>query len=214
MTVKPEMTTGLVWSALADPAHDSQRLFRQILAALSEPGTLHAIAVAEPPQARLGAALWGALLTLCDLETKIWIAADLDSPPLREALTFHTGARITNDPANADFALLTPESFDPDIPFALGSDSYPDRSTTLLVAVERLENIEGWRLSGPGIAESRMLDIGDGSRALMTRLAANRASFPCGLDAIFGCGGQLAAIPRSTRIDSTRIDGANAGEVN
>lgn len=206
MTVKPEMTTGLVWPALADPAHDSQRLFRQILAALSEPGTLHALAVAEPPQARLGAALWGALLTLCDLETKIWIAADLDSPPLREALTFHTGARITNDPANADFALLTPESFDPDIPFALGSDSYPDRSTTLLIAVERLENIEGWRLSGPGIPGQRTLDIGGGAACdtLMTRLAANRASFPCGLDAIFGCGGQLAAIPRSTRV--TRAD--------
>lgn len=205
----------LAWPALADSVHDSQRLFRQILAALSEPGTLHTLVLPEPPQARLGAALWGALLTLCDLETRVWIAADLDSPALREALTFHTGARITADPANADFALLTPESFDPDAAFALGSDRYPDRSTTLLVAAPDLANRRGVRLSGPGIAEARDLDIGDtsGCRALMTRLAANRTTFPRGLDAIFGCGAQLAAIPRSSRIDSTRIDGATVEEM-
>lgn len=212
MTVKTETTRNLVWPGLADPAHDSQRLFRQILGAISEPGTLTTLALPAPPSDALGAALWGVVLTLCDLETRVWIAADLDSSALREALTFYTGARITDDPASADFALLTHESFDPQTPFAVGSDTYPDRGTTLLVAVERLENDtngadeadHGWRLSGPGIAESRVLDIGDGAgcRALMTRLAGNRASFPQGLDAIFGCGAQLAAIPRSTRIAS------------
>ena len=226
MTVKTEMTRDLVWPGLTDPAHDSQRLFRQILGALSEPGTLTTLALPAPPQMApsdaLGAALWGVVLTLCDLETRIWVAADLDSPSLREAMIFHTGARITDDPADADFALLTHESFDPQTPFAVGSDTYPDRSTTLLIAVPRLENDanggtngaddedNGWRLSGPGIAESRGLDIGDtaGCRALMTRLAGNRASFPCGLDAIFGCGARLAAMPRSTRIasDKARAD--------
>lgn len=212
MTVKTEMTRDLVWPGLADPAHDSQRLFRQILGAMSEPGTLTTLAVPAPPQAApsdaLGAALWGVILTLCDLETRVWIAADLDSPALREALTFHTGARITDDPANADFALLTHESFDPQTPFALGSDTYPDRGTTLLVAVERLDNAGPWILSGPGIETTRALDIGDspGCRALMDRLAANRASFPRGLDMIFGCGAQLAAVPRSTRVDSREVN--------
>ncbi|WP_295035159.1 phosphonate C-P lyase system protein PhnH [Salinicola sp.] len=212
MTVKTEMTRDLVWPGLADPAHDSQRLFRQILGAMSEPGTLTTLAVPAPPQAApsdaLGAALWGVILTLCDLETRVWIAADLDSPPLREALTFHTGARITDDPANADFALLTHESFDPQTPFALGSDTYPDRGTTLLVAVERLDNAGPLSLSGPGIETTRALDIGDspGCRALMDRLAANRASFPRGLDMIFGCGAQLAAVPRSTRVDSREVN--------
>ncbi|KFF49301.1 hypothetical protein GY26_08680 [Gammaproteobacteria bacterium MFB021] len=212
-----------VWPGLADPAHDSQRLFRQILGAMSEPGTLATLAVPAPPQTSpsdaLGAALWGVVLTLCDLETRVWVAADLDSPALRQALTFHTGARITDDPASADFALLTHDAFDPEMPFALGSDTYPDRGTTLLVAVERLENDSNeargdnnsWRLSGPGIADSRLLDIGDspGCRRLMSRLGANRTSFPQGLDMIFGCGARLAAVPRSTRV--TRAD---AKEVN
>ncbi len=212
-------TVSAAWPGLADPAHDSQRLFRQILGAMSEPGTLETLVLPAPPSDALGAALWGVVLTLCDLETRVWIAADLDSPALRQALAFHTGARITDDPASADFALLTHDAFDPEMPFALGSDTYPDRGTTLLVAVERLENdsneargdTNGWRLSGPGIADSRLLDIGDspGCRRLMSRLGANRTSFPQGLDMIFGCGARLAAVPRSTRV--TRAD---AKEVN
>jgi alpha-D-ribose 1-methylphosphonate 5-triphosphate synthase subunit PhnH len=200
----------LSWPALDDTVHDSQRLFRQVLGAMSEPGTVHELVAPTPPaQPRhplLGAALWGVVLTLCDLETRIWIAADLDTPTLREALTFHTGARITDDPASADFALLTHESFDPQTPFAVGSDTYPDRGTTLLVAVERLTNVGPWALSGPGIETTRALDVGDaaGCRMLMDRLAANRACFPQGLDMIFGCGAQLAAVPRSTRIASAK----------
>ncbi|WP_110642033.1 phosphonate C-P lyase system protein PhnH [Salinicola sp. CPA57] len=202
----------LSWPALDDTVHDSQRLFRQVLGAMSEPGTVHELVVPTPPaqpqKPLLGAALWGALLSLCDLDTTIWIGAELDSPALREALTFHTGARITDDPASADFALLTHGSFDPRTPFAVGSDTYPDRGTTLLVAVERLANAGPWRLSGPGIETTRALDIGDspGCRALMDRLAANRASFPRGLDMIFGCGAQLAAVPRSTRVDSREVN--------
>lgn len=221
MTIAKDASLDLAaWPGLAEPAHDSQRLFRQILGAMSEPGTLTTLALSAPPQAppsdALGAALWGAVLTLCDLETRVWIGADLDSPALREALTFHTGARLVDDPALADFALLTPDSFDPATPFAVGSEAYPDRSTTLLVVVEALANQMGWRLSGPGIAESRDLDIGDsaGCQALMERLCANRASFPCGIDAIFGAGDQLAAISRSTRIASGLMRPTTAAEVN
>lgn len=217
-------TMNLAWPGLDDAVHDSQRLFRQVLGAMSEPGTLHELVAPtpscvpnhEPPKPLIGAALWGALLSLCDLDTTIWIGAELDSPALREALTFHTGARFTDDPASADFALLTQESFDPQTPFALGSDTYPDRGTTLLVAVERLANAGPWSLSGPGIETTRALDVGDapGCRALMQRLSTNRASFPCGIDAIFGAGDQLAAIPRSTRIAVGQIRVATAMEVN
>lgn len=217
-------TMNLAWPALDDAVHDSQRLFRQVLGAMSEPGTLHELVAPTPscapnhdPQKPLiGAALWGALLSLCDLDTTIWIGAELDSPALREALIFHTGARLVDDPATADFALIAAETFDPATSFAVGIDTYPDRSTTLLVVVETLANRSGWRLSGPGIAESRDLDIGTsaGCRALMQRLSTNRASFPCGIDAIFGAGDQLAAIPRSTRIAVGQIRVATAMEVN
>ncbi|WP_110654401.1 phosphonate C-P lyase system protein PhnH [Salinicola halimionae] len=217
MTTEKDTSLDLAaWPALADPIHDSQRCFRQVLGALSEPGKRQTLTPFQGSPPHLGVALWGTLLALCDLETRVWIGADLDSASLRQALTFHTGARLVDDPALADFALLTPESFDPATPFAMGSDIYPDRSTTLLVVVETLVNQLGWRLSGPGIAESRDLNIGDsaGCQALMKRLGANRASFPCGIDAIFGAGDQLAAIPRSTRIAGGPSRPTAATEVN
>lgn len=190
----------MLWPALTDPVHDSQRLFRQILQAMSEPGTLHELQVPCPPQdAPIGPALWGALLTLCDLDTQLWIAPALDSPALHEALTFHTGCRLIQDAAQADFALVTPDTLASEIDFAIGNDSYPDRSTTLLVAVERLSDDGPWQLSGPGIETQRRLDVGN-AHALMGRLSANRSLFPCGLDAILTCGARLSAIPRSTRI--------------
>lgn len=191
------------WPTLNDPVHDSQRLFRQILMAMSEPGTLHALDASHPPAGEIGPAVWGTLLTLCDLDTRIWIADELDSPSLREALVFHTDCLLTHEPAYADFALVTPAALVRAPDFALGSDDYPDRSTTLLVVLESLSEEGGLQLSGPGIPVTRTLGLGDRQavRPLVDMLRTNRRFFPCGLDAILTCGTWLAAIPRSTRIE-------------
>ncbi|SDO17412.1 phosphonate C-P lyase system protein PhnH [Vreelandella arcis] len=190
----------MLWPGLTDPVHDSQRLFRQLLQAMSEPGTLHNLEVAAlPEEAPIGNALWGALLTLCDLDSQVWIARELDTQALRDALAFHTGCRLTDEPSGADFALVTPATLTGDIAFATGSDEYPDRSTTLLIPLDRLTDEGSWQLSGPGIPERRWLDVG-GGEALMACLARNRALFPRGLDALLACGSRLTAIPRSTLI--------------
>lgn len=191
----------MLWPTLNDPVHDSQRLFRQLLSAMSEPGTLHTLEVPSPPGDDIGPALWGVLLTLCDLDTRVWLAPGLDTPELCEALAFHTGCRLSDDPTEADFALVTPDVLAEPIAFALGSDEYPDRSTTLLVALDTLEPTGEWRLTGPGIALRRQLGLGAAAAPLMARLAANRGCFPCGLDVILTCGARLAALPRSTRIE-------------
>lgn len=193
------------WPTLDDSVHDSQRLFRQLLTAMSEPGTLLALEAPSPPSADIGPALWGSLLTLCDLDTRVWLAPELDTPALREALLFHTGCRLTDEPAQADFALVTPATMRDAPDFAQGSDEHPERSTTLLVALDTLVTADSaggsWRLSGPGIPGQRALGVGESARPLMRRLAANRERFPCGLDAILACGGRLAALPRTTRLE-------------
>ncbi|WNK20288.1 phosphonate C-P lyase system protein PhnH [Halomonas piscis] len=193
----------MLWPAFNDPVHDSQRLFRQLLQAMAEPGTLEMLRAPEPPrEASIGPALWGVLLTLCDLDTPLWIAGELDSPSLREALRFHTGCPVTEDSAAAEFALLTSGTLAREIEFATGSDAYPNRGATLLIAIDHLEAPGPWQLSGPGIADRRHLDIGDADD-LMTRLNANRTSFPRGIDVILTCNDRLVAIPRSTRVERT-----------
>lgn len=193
------------WPTLNDPVHDSQRLFRQLLTAMSEPGTLQTLVAPALPGNPICPALWGSLLTLCDLDVRVWLAPALDAPALREALAFHTGCRLAEAPAAADFALVTPATMNVTSEFSLGSDEYPDRSTTLLVALEILDVGDAgegaWRLSGPGIPGQRSLSVGYSARPLMRRLAANRECFPRGLDAILACGERLVALPRTTRIE-------------
>lgn len=203
------------WNAFDTPVHDSQRVYRQLLSAMAEPGTFAAVegAPVPPSDAAIGTACWATLLTLCDLDTRVWLAPELDAAGLGEALAFHTGALRAQCPADADFALVTPAtlegSAEREAPgFREGSDTYPDRSTTLVVVLDRLDSVGPWALSGPGIPGVRRLDPGEGGEALMTRLAANRSRFPLGLDAILTCDGRLAAVPRSTRI--TRAEEVDA----
>ncbi|PRY72731.1 phosphonate C-P lyase system protein PhnH [Halomonas ventosae] len=195
------------WNAFDTPVHDSQRVYRQLLSAMAEPGTFAEVGGAPlpPPGAAIGTACWATLLTLCDLDTRVWLAPELDAVGLGEALAFHTGARQAERPDVADFALVTPATLaakgEAEAPaFQEGSDTFPDRSTTLVVMLDRLDTAGPWALSGPGIPVQRRLGVGQGGEALMTRLAANRDRFPRGLDAILTCGTRLAAVPRSTRI--------------
>ncbi|WP_051510672.1 MULTISPECIES: phosphonate C-P lyase system protein PhnH [Cobetia] len=207
------------WPALDDAVHHSQRLFRQLLSAMSEPGTVHDIPVSSMPQGvALSSAAWGTLLALCDLESRLWIADELNRDGLAAAISFHTGARIVTCADEADFALVTPHSCQRMPNVSEGSDTYPDRSTTLIVvlaATGTLKSAEGfphapahgplptrdWRLSGPGIRDSRVVALDVKAEALMQRLACNRAHFPLGLDAILTADTHLIAIPRSTQID-------------
>lgn len=204
------------WNAFDTPVHDSQRVYRQLLGAMAEPGTFAEVGGAPmpPPEAAIGTACWATLLTLCDLDTRVWLAPELDAAGLGEALTFHTGARHTDSPEAADFALVTPATLEVqgecEAPaFQEGSDTYPDRSTTLVVVLDCLDTAGPWTLSGPGIPGVRRLDVGEGE-ALMTRLSANRTRFPRGLDAILTCGTRLAAVPRSTRITRSASEEVDA----
>lgn len=200
------------WPSLDAPVLQGQALFRQILGCMAEPGTFAQMSVAPlPAGVALSPAAWAALLVLCDLETGVWIANALDRDGLAEAIAFHTGARIVERADQADFALIAPST--KTLPaFAEGSDTYPDRSTTLIVVVDTLEapgevsssGHDRWRLSGPGILEHRVIALDASARVLMERLAANRASFPLGVDALVTSNERLTALPRSTRIEVQR----------
>ena len=89
-------------SGFSDPVHDSQRVFRVLLDALSHPGKIVSVASAVPgfdastafAGASVPLAAYAALLTLADYVTPVW------QPELRvlgDALRFHTGAPLVAD---------------------------------------------------------------------------------------------------------------------
>ena len=122
----------------ADLVKDSQSVFRTVMDALSRPGLKQPIHVDAEPPAPLTPEVAAIALTLADHDSPVWLDETLaGSDAVVAWLKFHTGAPIVSDPRQADFALVTGWAALPRLDaFAIGTDEYPDRSTTVVLAVE------------------------------------------------------------------------------
>lgn len=179
----------------ADAPVDAARAFRSAMRAMARPGTIEPLDQTRPP-APLSVAAGTLLATLCDPETGLYLAGAADTPEVRQWVAFHTGARIVAA-GEATFALGRWEALLPLSQYAIGTPEYPDRSATLIVEVDALSQ-EGARLTGPGIRERAALALPDAEA-----MAENAARFPLGLDFFLTCGRQVAALPRSTKVEVT-----------
>lgn len=181
------------------PVLQSQTVFRGVMEAMARPGSLFHVTAEVAAPGSLGTAQAALALTLCDADTPVFLDALLAAPALADWLTFHTSARVTDDPAGAAFAFLALGGV-PHGDFALGAEDYPDRSTTVVLEVGSLEAGERFLLAGPGIEGRREIAV----KGLWSGFAAfrrrNRVLFPRGIDLILTCGTALMALPRSTRI--------------
>ena len=209
-------TLARMGAGFADPVHGAQQAFRVLLGAMSEPGRVFMLpdAAAEglaPADADLrppmGAALAAALLTLLDADTPVHLAGELGNEAARAWLRFHTGARdgatvagMTVAPArDVDAALWSR--------LDLGTDDAPQSGATLFVEVDALSDLPSpgavaLKLRGAGIATSRDLAVAGLPPAFWQWRAALRSELPRGVDLVLACGARLAAIPRSTRVES------------
>ncbi|MBX9925459.1 MAG: phosphonate C-P lyase system protein PhnH [Hyphomicrobiaceae bacterium] len=201
-------------AGFADPVHGTQKSFRALLDAMARPGTVVPMPVAVSNAAPLPSAMAAAILTLADHETTIWLDAPLASrPDVAQFLRFATGAKLSTDPREATFALVSDPRHMPAIDaFAAGTPDYPDSSTTILLAVDQLSASSGGtpvdrvslELSGSGIDGTMGLSFSPAPPRLAEQLGANRARFPMGVDLILCGPGNVAALPRSTKLTGVR----------
>lgn len=185
------MHTHALEGGFANAPIDAAHAFRGIMTAMARPGTIHTVMGAFPP-APLGVAAGTALLTLCDPDTPLFLAPSVDSPDVRDWITFQTGAPFVGA-GDAMFAVGGWDEMPLDA-FSIGTSEYPDRSATLIVELPQLE-AEGTTLRGPGIKDTAALSLPQ-----TAAFARNARLFPLGLDFIFTCGDRLAALPRTTRV--------------
>ena len=187
--------------AFADPVFQSQAAFRAVLRALSRPGTIVACGDELAPPAPLSPAAAAALLALAEYETPLWLAPAYAAGEVGAWLRFHTGARI-GGPRDAAFALvdLSADALDLTV-FAQGSAEYPDRSTTLVAEVASLSPQGPLRLSGPGVKGEARFGFSPMLSDFVEAWRDNGAAFPLGVDLILTAGAELAALPRSVRIE-------------
>jgi alpha-D-ribose 1-methylphosphonate 5-triphosphate synthase subunit PhnH len=186
---------------LRDPVLGSQTCFRAVLDALAHPGRIVDLpqALAGSPPATLCEATASIVLTMCDIDTPLWL--DPAASPAAPYFAFHCGAPLIEGPAKASFAIVSnPTALPPLQSFALGTDEYPEQSATLIIEVTDLSALHGVVLRGPGILDEARLS----ASGLPTRFWEERQAlaelFPRGIDVLFTCGGRVAALPRSTRI--------------
>jgi alpha-D-ribose 1-methylphosphonate 5-triphosphate synthase subunit PhnH len=202
-------------------AAETQRCFRAALTAMAHPGRIVPLGVAPAGPPGLAPAslapstwapsTWALCLTLLDRETPVWLDAAARCTEMAEALRFYRGTPSVADIAAAQFAvILDPERMPPLDAFAPGTDEAPENSATLIIELRELGQRAGWRLGGPGIAPGIAPSIASGAclsaRSLpadfMAQWRRNHGLFPRGVDILFACDGDIAALPRTTRIEA------------
>jgi alpha-D-ribose 1-methylphosphonate 5-triphosphate synthase subunit PhnH len=179
----------------------AQSTFRVVMDAMARPGAIRRLG-GIPAPAPLSASAAAIALTLLDYETPFWLDAPLaDTGDVARFISFHTGARVTADPAAAAFAFVAaPVAAPPFASFAQGSAEYPDRSTTLVLQVTRLGEGDGMVLRGPGIAGTRRLAASPLPANFLDQLANNRAQFPRGIDILLAAPDAVTGLPRSLHV--------------
>ena len=186
----------------ADPVMQSQTCFRAIMDALANPGTVQKVITPVLVRSPLTPELASTLLTLADHDTSIWLDDILRADrEVLDYLNFHTGAPVVREPGRAVFAFATSAEHLPNLDqFNLGTQEYPDRSTTIVLAVEALTGGETLITRGPGIKDHGHIGPIGLPGDFVKQWSANRALFPRGVDLLLVAPGQVMGLPRTTRI--------------
>ena len=185
--------------AFGDPVLGAQKVFRAVLQALSEPGTVHVVSEPVSAPMALHASSARLLLTLSDFETPVW----MEPSAAAEAgawVRFHCAAPLAAEPVAARFAVLDGKASAPPLSaFNAGEDRYPDKSATLIVQVASLEGGTPVTLAGPGIEGVRSIAPAGLAEGFWDAFAANGARYPLGVDLVLVAGDAIMGLPRSVK---------------
>lgn len=189
-------------AGFADAPHEAQRVFRAVLDAFAHPGRIVSVPANPPAPRGLSPAIAAFLLTLVDRDTPVWLSPEFRTESVTQYLRFHTGTSLVAAKDDALFAVV-PASREPMFDgFAVGTDAYPDRSATLVIATESLRSGPCVPLRGPGIASSGVATVAGLAPSFWRDWTANHALFPCGVDVVFAAANELLALPRSIQAEA------------
>lgn len=201
------MASQIYAGAFADPVFEAQSVFRAFMDSFAQPGTVGRISALATPPSPLCRASGAVALTLCDHDTPVWLSPALAKSAVPRWIAFHTGASLTEDKGEARFAFIEKGGSVPGFDqFALGTQEFPDRSTTLVVEVEALTSGQPLIARGPGIKdeiEVAPLGLPD---VFLDFWTANRAVFPRGIDLVLTAEDAVLCLPRTTRLSFDRSE--------
>ena len=186
--------------AFPEPVLDSQRTFRAVLEAMSHPGMVVSLPPFGSPPPGLAAAAVATVLTLVDFDTPLWL--DPAASSAADFFRFHCNCRVAEAPEDASFALIADPSQMPRLSaFRAGSDEFPDRSATLVLQVDAFAE-QGRRFRGPGIRNAIAFSARPLPADFDQQWRDNMALYPRGVDLIMASDRAVAALPRSSQMES------------
>jgi alpha-D-ribose 1-methylphosphonate 5-triphosphate synthase subunit PhnH len=197
MTTVAELPAGF-----ADKVLSAQSTFRSVMDAMARPGRIQRITAVTGMPVKVMRGTAAIALTLFDHDTPVWLdPAMSETAEVGRWLKFHASAPVVSDSSICSFALIGDAANLPPLDrFSLGSNEYPDRSTTLILQVESLTQGRAYELRGPGIDGTTILRAEIQPRELFERLSENAISFPRGIDVVLVHDDAIVAIPRTTRL--------------
>lgn len=180
----------------AEPVAAAQACFRAVLDAMSRPGHVMRAGAGLTAPGPLESSTAAVLLTLCDAETPLWL--DPAAASARDWVTFHCGSPIVGCEAASIAVGLRWSGLDG---LSAGTDEAPETGATLILQVAGFGRGVGFRLAGPGLRASAVIQVDGLPAEFVAAWAANHALFPRGVDLILCAGDTLAALPRTTSVE-------------
>lgn len=198
LNASPESTfTG----GFESPVFEAQSVFRALMNGMARPGRIETVdpyATAPGIEAKALAAI---ALTLFDHDTPVFIGNSLKTSGFPGWLSFQTGAPLVENRLDAMFAVFTKACGFPEFEgFALGSDAYPDRSTTVIAEIESLSGGPDLLAEGPGILGVQALSPLGLPENFLKHRAENQTLFPRGIDLVLVAEDGFISLPRTTRL--------------
>ncbi len=212
-----------------DPVHGSQQVFRQLLKAMSEPGSVEEVTCIDVDGSLIDAGFYKTSyavgLSLLDSQTPIALSPSLDQTVVSNSLVFHCACPIfdltgseTNQKSNkqqdkseVEFLFLNAKEWkglSKNKILSLGDLAYPERSTTIVVQVDAVdsdlldqENTQKLSLSGPGIESTRDVYVAGLNGELICSIQENHNAFPLGYDFILAAPNAFLCLPRTCSVE-------------
>lgn len=186
-----------ILAGFAAPVPDAQQAFRGLMHALSYPGRIATLPESRETPDGWPTSLASAALTLLDADAPVWLDEAAATADAKAFVRFHTGAPIVADMAAARFVIaLTPDRVDFD-GLAIGTNQYPDRSTTVLLGLPALDGGVETVLRGPGIQTTTVIAPAGSLEAFWRAWTRNQLLYPLGFDAFLFAGASALGLPRS-----------------
>jgi len=191
-------------SGFSDSVHDSQKIFRAALQAMSHPGRVQKISAECGVPPGLSKGMTAVLLTLVDADTPVWLPQGVNEQ-VRHYLRFHCACPFVSDPCLARFVVV-PTGFDaPSIDACCpGDPAFPDTSTTMLLEVQSLDDSPSHEpvvFTGPGIKTEQAVSVAGLPDRFWEQWKANHQQFPLGVDAFLIQENNLCGLPRTVSVE-------------